>query len=516
MIVDKLVGGLGNQLFRYASGCRLANKRDTQLKIDITYYDDKTHAPYFLDMFNITAPAATPQEISYTKNFFVGKEPSYIFTPEALDYPDNTYLDGAFENERYFADIADIIRREFSFKEPLGVTAQKWREKILAAECSVSMHIRHGDFLDNTKDIFAILPLEYYRDCLNRLKQQYKNLTVFIFSNNLQWCKENLRLDVPTEFIDGCKDYEDLCLMSLCKHNIIANSTFSWWAAWLNKNPDKKVFVPVPTSIVGTNKTYRHFSAKRDENSPLEMDRWIKVPFDLKRQMDVIIRPHFSLLLVVNNDRDTLEDTLNSLLAQEHKYFDIIIIDNASFDGSNKICRRAVEKSDKVTLIRLCDKVSNGAAWNLALSVAQGRYVMFFKCGDKIFPDALILLYPDSEERIADVVSSVAYFREDDGGTFSAGGKNFSLIYDEIFRGMKNELAKKSDKMTALEFLTGKARFVPIATKIFYRKFLTDNAIRFNESLTDSDAEFSFMKEIINHTDEMIFLPTPFYVAPKI
>lgn len=510
MIITMIGGGIGNQLFCYAAGLRLAHKHNTKLKLDIVPYifGRTIHPFYALDKFKITAPVAIPEEIEYAKNSFIGKETNaadYAFMPEVLDYPDNVYLDGAWENERYFADIADIIRREFTLKVPLGATAQHWKEKILAAECAVSMHFRHGDYLNHDLDIFAAVPIDYYCECLNRLRQQYKNLTVFVFSDDIHWCKENLRLDLPTEFVEGCKDYEDLCLMSLCKHNIIANSSFSWWGAWLNQNTDKKVFVPILSSIVGTNKTYRHFSAERNENSPLQTDRWIKVPFDLDKKLDLAHRPHFSLLLVVNNNRDTLSETLDSLLAQDYKYYEVIIIENASFDGSRKICQQAAKSSDKVTLIKLCDKVSDGAAWNLALSIAQGNFVMFLKGNDRIFPDTLASMHMTDKDIVEDIVYSYIWFREDEQGTFSAEGKNFALEKDNILQDLKESADISTVKLNA-----------PLATKVFKRKFLLDKEIRFDETAAE-DAERKFTLKAMSRTDnEIFFVSNIFYIAPKI
>ena len=129
--------------------------------------------------------------------------------PEVLNYPDNVWLHGYWENEKYFADIADILRREFTLKNPLSESARRWKKKILSCECSVSMHFRHGDFMEYKQDIFALLPLEYYYECVNRLKQQEKNFTVFVFSNNLKWCKENLR-------VGGCIK-QNLSKAKVCK-----------------------------------------------------------------------------------------------------------------------------------------------------------------------------------------------------------------------------------------------------------------------------------------------------------
>ena len=229
MIISQIGGGTGNQLFQYAAGRRLAHKLNTELKLNVTNnYQDKLR-PYSLNLFNVKENFATAEEIQRLKNLRQGTSigierdtAAYKFQPEVLDYPDDVWLHGAWENEKYFADIADILRHEFTLKNPLSESAQRWKEKILSCECSVSMHFRHGDFMYHNADIFALVPLEYYYECINQLSQQQKNFTVFVFSNNLKWCKENLQLGVPTEFVegDGLQDVEELYLMSLCKQHV--------------------------------------------------------------------------------------------------------------------------------------------------------------------------------------------------------------------------------------------------------------------------------------------------------
>lgn len=520
MIIAHIMGGIGNQLWQYAAGLRLASKCNTQLKLDLNHFDIDKFRSYDLNKFNITATVATPEEIQRVKQIAAQKnlgieKPPYEFTPEVLDYPDNVWLYGYWQYEKYIADVADILHKEFTLKK-LGATAQHWQDKIRAAECSVSLHVRHEDFAYHPEvaksENAAILPLDYYRECVNRLKQDYPNLTVFVFSNNLRWCRENLRLNVPTEFIygGGLSDVEELHLMSVCKHNIIANSTFSWWGAWLNQNPDKKVFVPIKQTIIGTKKTYCHFSAERDENSPLDSDRWIRVPFDINNRPDIELCPWLSLLLVVNNDAATLPETLESILAQDYKYYEIIIIDNASFDGSGKICRQAAKNSDKVTMIRLYNKISNGAAWNMAFNIAQGRFVMFLKGGDKIFPDALTSLYP-KVNIIENVAYSLLWLRENERGTIEIADKKFSIEKDTILR----DLEESSDKSAVIsEILSGNKIIAPLATKIFNRQFLKDHALRFNEQVADKNAELMFIIDAIIQAEGMLFFADIFYVAP--
>ena len=523
MIIVHMTGGLGNQLFQYAAGLRLARKRNTQLKLELDFYKDHPRTPYVLNVFDVKENFATPEDISrlekISPNNSLGQEGNtQIFRPEVLDYPDDVRLYGCWENKKYFADIADIIRQEFTLKNPLSAAAQQWKEKILSCKCSVSVHVRHGDFFYGpqfTKQLlFAILPLDYYYQCIRRLKQQYKNLTVFVFSNDLSWCKENLQLDVPTEFVEGegMQDFEELHLMSLCKHNIIANSTFSWWGAWLNQNPDKKVFVPIPSIFVGTKYNYRHFTAERNKNSPLQNDRWIRVPFDANAQPFETLRPYFSLLLVLNNNAKTLVESLSSMLAQEYKYFELIVVDNASTDGSGEICQELAKTFDKMTVIKLPDKVQNGAAWNVALETAQGYYVMFLKGDDRMPSDALTSLAALGVQIVPDVVNSVAYLKEDAGGNAELFGKKFLVKKMSVFQGMDSVLIKKLGKAMLMKILSQDETFFPIGTKLFEREFLMKNKIRFNEKIGD-EAENLFAVEAMFQTDEIIFVPLLFYAA---
>ena len=266
-------------MFQYAAGRRLAHSLNTELKIP--------NKNYGLNAFNIQANFATPEEITATKlvQYPEGGGALSSFIPQVLELPDNTQLQGWFENERYFADIADIIRKEFTLKNPLSPAAELWPQKLLAAECAVSMHFRRGDFLKlGDYPQFAVAPLEYYFTALKQLAEPKP--TVFVFSDDLPWCRANVKLDVPTEFVEGCKNYEDLHLMSLCKHNINANSTFSWWGAWLNQNPDKKVFVPIPNTFFNENRLYRGFTPTHYKYDSLDSERWIRIPFDYDKRLN--------------------------------------------------------------------------------------------------------------------------------------------------------------------------------------------------------------------------------------
>ena len=404
----------------------------------------------------------------------------------------------------------------FILKSSLSAAAQHWKEKILNAECAISMHFRHGDFIyspvnQNMPNLFAIAPLSYYYECINHLKREYKNLTLFIFSDNLRWVKENFSGGgILTEFVEGCEqDVEELYLMSLCKHNIISKSTFSWWGAWLNQNPDKKVFMPMLYS------NGKKIDSRRlefaNENSPLDSDRWIRIPFDLSDQQSVTMRPYFSLLLVVNDDIETLVESLDSLLGQDYKFFELIIIDNASTDGSAKFCRQVAKNFDNVTLIKLHNKVQNGAAWNIALKAAQGYYVMFLKGNDRLLANALTSIYLTNEHIISDVVNNISYLKEDERGTIDISGKKFVLKKMSAFQNLNGGLRNKLDKTTLLKILANDEIPFPIGTRIFKREFLEENKICFNEKIGD-DAEKLFIIDAMFQTEEIIFMPQFAYI----
>ena len=268
MIIVKLSGGLGNQLFQYALGRSMAEREKTIFKIDL--YSCKkqiniTPRQYELSPFNVQENFSTPQEneifcggkfnIFLRKvlnkvqfNFYLNNniiEKKYNFNSSVLNLKGSCYLDGYWQTEKYFFDIKNIIKSEFTLKEKYNNLNVQLVEKIVNCN-SVSIHIRRGDYISDQKinNYHGVCSLDYYHKAINLISKKYSDLTFFIFSDDLKWCKKNLKINWPVVFIEGNKNYEDLILMSKCHHNIIANSSFSWWGAWLNNNPDKIVIAP--------------------------------------------------------------------------------------------------------------------------------------------------------------------------------------------------------------------------------------------------------------------------------
>ena len=160
--------------------------------------------------------------------------------------PSHCLVEGYFQSEKYFIDIAEDIRREFAFKTPLVGENRILSESITEQE-SIGVHIRRGDYLLNP--LFRVHGLEYYQKAIEQILTVVEKPVFYIFSNDYEWCEKNIRIDYPLHFVNHNSEqqpYFDLYLMSLCKHNIIANSSFSWWAAWLNFNPGKKIIAPSP------------------------------------------------------------------------------------------------------------------------------------------------------------------------------------------------------------------------------------------------------------------------------
>ena len=291
MIICELHGGLGNQLLEYANARRLAVTHNLPLKFDIT---EITKTVYRLDKFNVPEIVeASKAEIAnlkrvqiagkvsgifrritgrpiYLNNRFHVDEATLEFDRNKLLKPENIYLSGYWFDQKYFIEIEQIIKKEFSLKHPLNKENLSLIEQIMSG-VSVSLHIRRGDYLTNS--YFENLSLDYYYNSLKYLSASIENFKVFIFSDDIQWVKENLQIDKPHVFVNvnGSEtDFMELELMKSCSHNIIANSTFSWWGGWLNENPNKIVIAP---RVWWANKE----AQEEYENGRFVPSTWVKI-----------------------------------------------------------------------------------------------------------------------------------------------------------------------------------------------------------------------------------------------
>lgn len=270
MIIVNIIGGLGNQMFQYACGRALSLKLQTNLKINNREFSNyQLHQGFELDrLFNCPVEIATDIDLKdllgwqrsrllrrvlrfplfnrlRIRNFIL--EPHFNYWKEINLLKESFYIDGYWQSENYFNEFAEKIREDFAFKAPFSDLNSQVAAQISDVN-AVSLHVRRGDYVTNSKNSFMnTLNLGYYKKSIDYFKQRLKNPIFFVFSDDIGWVKSNLLLDKESIFVDhnrGNESYNDMRLMSLCNHHIIANSSFSWWGAWLNPRPDKIVIAP--------------------------------------------------------------------------------------------------------------------------------------------------------------------------------------------------------------------------------------------------------------------------------
>ena len=260
MIITKIKGGLGNQLFQYAVGRAVALHHKAPLKLDLTVFETyKLHNGYRLDQFAVQADIATNNEIIKLKggnNVLISalrkaglvKKKSYFKEKRSSRFDGGVfkhnfvYLNGYWQNELYFSNIRELLLRELSPISSMNHLGCVYLESIKNTN-SVSLHVRRGDYL-NLKNI-GVLDVDYYMKAAEHIRNSVEKPTFYIFSDDLDWCKKSLGFLDDCIYVDRTStEIDDLKLMSFCRHNIIANSSFSWWGAWLNQNPKKTVIAP--------------------------------------------------------------------------------------------------------------------------------------------------------------------------------------------------------------------------------------------------------------------------------
>ncbi len=512
MIVTRFNGGVGNQLFQYSIGRYLAHKHNTELKLDLSLFDQPLYDfnSYKIGVFNIQENFATPEEI---ENLAVVTETQTSFIPEALEVPDNVLLVGFWQSHKYSEEIEDILREEFTLKNP-SPKYLEWQEKINSAKCSVSCHVRRGDYLIPTfRNHSGIMPFEYYYECINTLKNSNPEMTLFVFSNDLEWVKNNFQFDVPVEFVKDCEsDCEELILMSLCQHNIIANSTFSFWGARLNRNPDKKVFTPYPWHRDGWG------------GETVIQEDWIKVPVDFDENPP--FNPTTSIILYVENDSLTISSCLQSIMDQTFQDHELIMV-SASADGSDKICRE-IANNRNVTFLKVDHSTKKYTAWNKGLENARGDYVIFLSGNDLLSSEFISIIskilssafYYYSSEHKDKIHSYEEYILK--AAPNIIGSTEYmvsSPLSEEKITRMHDEKFQELDDITNFDIpyrlkialLVEKEINNLVGTKIFKRSYLNKYNIRFDENLTGEDAELKFLIDAFIHTEKISLMPRFFY-----
>ncbi len=285
MIVSRIIGGLGNQMFQYAAGRALALRRSVEFRIDRrAFFDYKTHAfgmACFQAELNDAPPKLLPNppaegrlqrwfRKSLPAPLKVFAERSFTFDPDVLSLQDNTYLDGYWQAENYFSDFADVIRADFTVRHAPSEANRRWLEQIVST-LSVSLHIRRGDYVSNSSAaaVHGTCDLSYYERAVAHIRAATGiDPVLYVFSDDLDWVAANLKLPYQMNLVrdnDAATNYEDLRLMTACRHHIIANSSFSWWGAWLDGRPDSITVAPVSW-----------FAADTPDARDLVPQRWVR------------------------------------------------------------------------------------------------------------------------------------------------------------------------------------------------------------------------------------------------
>lgn len=269
MIITRLIGGLGNQMFQYAAGKALACRHGVEVKVDLSELNKQageqyTQRHYELGIFDSGIQVATENELRdftggdrsrlrrevqrrlpFLFNSLCAVESGAAYHPQFESYPRHTMLQGFWQSERYFRDYEQEIRNDFRFRSSVLEATRSLRETIASCE-AVSLHVRRGDYVSNpsANQFHGLCSPRYYEQAVRHLAALHPDIRLFVFSDDIAWCRENLSFSQSVQFMETGSPYEDLYLMSQCRHNIIANSSFSWWGAWLNAHAGKIVVAP--------------------------------------------------------------------------------------------------------------------------------------------------------------------------------------------------------------------------------------------------------------------------------
>lgn len=272
MLINRLTGGMGNQLFQYVFGLYVEQVTGRKVLLDAAYLSENRHAAlltqrdYSLHIFCIKPRFANQwhlalfQQSRYWRlnalaeklfdisRYKIVDEYGNFTTVEQL--PPHTLLLGHWQNYKYVQAVESLLRQELQFRQPLKGEALQWQQRIDNEPIAIALHVRRGDYLKpHISQQLPPLPMDYYKNAIARVREQFgEHAFFYIFSEDTAWCREQFaRIGIPHEVVPSNLDnqpFADFQLMTRCRHFIIANSTFSWWGAWLGTAPDKQVWAP--------------------------------------------------------------------------------------------------------------------------------------------------------------------------------------------------------------------------------------------------------------------------------
>jgi hypothetical protein len=265
MIIVRIIGGLGNQMFQYAAGRALAAKYKVPLKLDLRWMRGYRHRDFLLDKFPISIETPSWNErlkfnwfpfrrrpfFFYTKlihkfNHLLYMEPAFPYNPAFWNLGAERFLFGYFQSEKYFKEYDSLIRNDFKYQYDPSLYDKEVLETIQNPG-STAIQFRRGDYIKNeaTNCSIGVCSMDYYEQAVAYLKSKLKEHKLLVFSDDIEWCRQNVKFDQAV-FVErrGGTPLDDMSVAIQCKNIILANSTFSWWCAWLNPNPKKIVIAP--------------------------------------------------------------------------------------------------------------------------------------------------------------------------------------------------------------------------------------------------------------------------------
>ncbi len=283
MLIVKMQGGLGNQLFQYAFAKGLEHRTGKSVFFDTSEYDSNSFRKFQLDAFCMEYKVASSRDVNAIKStgFFLrtlGKAVPYFFKsqvfreknlaydPSCFEIKGNVYYDGYWQSEKYFQQVKDTLFQELKLKQIQNIRFIDLKNEIERQNETVSLHFRRGDYVSdpNTNLFHGVCGLDYYERSIRFISSKVGISRLYVFSDDLDWVRENFKSEIPITFVgEEVSDVESLLLMSFCNHQVVANSTFSWWGGWLSQNDGFKIA------------PQKWFSAKEKESSDIVPDSWV-------------------------------------------------------------------------------------------------------------------------------------------------------------------------------------------------------------------------------------------------
>jgi len=286
MIIVRFNGGIGNQMFQYALAKRLALKFGVDIYADLQDYKTNHGHPFGLELFGFNLPSSNKKDLALFDSFnnnniafrikrlflkpVLIKEQKFTYDSQVLEKASKySYLDGYWQSEKYFIEVRKDLIKDFEFiHEPSSET--KNILEVIKNTNSVAVHFRRGDYVTNpsTLKFHGICSRDYYHRSFVHMNKSIEKPNYFVFSDDIEWVKNNLNISGNINYIEHTNvqsSWEDLLMMKNCKHNIIANSTFSWWGAWLGDQDGRIVIAP-----------NKWFANKEIDDSDIVPDRWLR------------------------------------------------------------------------------------------------------------------------------------------------------------------------------------------------------------------------------------------------